>query len=162
MSLIHKLSKIVDFTKTLFVYAGDNTAAKTDGYVDLREIIIRRPETEPVISTGVIDLDCLGSRQMLFEPRNSSGTRTISSNFEIQISDDSNVIEITSTFSFTGTIVVTLPSDVSVSNPSSIGTWDEVLDTLTIDAGTDDIIEFSFLYDESSSVYDLKVGEVRV
>ena len=88
--------------------------------------------------------------------------RTISSNFTIAFSNDSNANLIHATFQLTGTIIITMPSTVDVSSPSSIGTWDAGLDQLTLDAGTDDKIEFSWLTDKTGSRKTLVVGEVAI
>lgn len=130
-------------------------------WVDLVDTFaIYRPATEPVVDASILTLDLTGSAQGAFEPRTSSGTRTISSNFTIAFSNVATTDLISAVFSFTGTVVVTMPANVEVSNPSSIGVWDSGLKELILTAGTNDIIEFQFLWDATESIWLLKVSEV--
>lgn len=117
-----------------------------------------RPATEPSGST--ITLNCENHAAAMFEPRLSVGTRTINANFTQAFSNVTNTNLVSCVYSFTGSIVVTMPSDVEVSNPSSIGTWDSGLGELTIAAGTDDIIEFHYLWNITEAIWLLIVSEV--
>jgi len=141
-----------DYTATL--QAKDGTIAL------LTDAEIYTPTTEPAISTGTITLDCGNNQEAMFEPRLSVGTLTINTNFTIALSNITGTKLISFVVQLTGTIVITLPADFNVSIPSSIGTWDNVANTLTIAAGTDDIIEFQILKYTSSSKWILKTSEV--
>jgi hypothetical protein len=130
-------------------------------WVDLVDTFtLYRPSTEPVISASTLTLDLGGSAQGAFEPRTSVGTRIISSNFTLAFSNVATTDLISAVFSFTGTVIITMPADVEVSNPSSIGSWDSGLGELTITAGTADVIEFQFIWDATEAIWLLKVSEV--
>ena len=147
-----------------WTYCVNQAGTVIDQKYNLRDLTPKRPatETEMVVS-GEIELDCMNVPQVVLEPRYATGSRTITEDFDLSIFNKTNTVSLTATFSLTGTRVITMADgDVTVSNPSSIGTWTPGADTLQLDAGTDDIIEFSFLYDATSDVWDLKVGEVRV
>ncbi len=124
--------------------------------------LIYRPVTEPTIITGEITLTGESSSSVMYEPRTSVGTRVISTNFELILSDMTGTDVISTVFSLTGTITITMPSNVKVSNASSIGTWDDVLKELDIAAGTADIIELQFLWNATEAIWLLKVGEVAI
>ncbi|GAG25689.1 unnamed protein product, partial [marine sediment metagenome] len=109
------------------------------------EEIIERPGTQPAISAGTLTLNCNSRKQAIFEPRLSVGTLTINENFTLAFSNEANIDLVSSTFSLTGERIITVPNDVMVSNASTIGTWNSGAHTLTLDTGTDDIIEFQFL-----------------
>jgi hypothetical protein len=129
-------------------------------YQDLVDtMIVYRPTTEPSISGGILLLDLDNAAQGMFEPRLSSGTRTINTNFTLSTEGVAPTNLISIVFSFTGTITITMPSYIRVSNASSIGTWDGVLRELEIAAGTNDIIEFQLLKVNEEDIWILKVSE---
>lgn len=130
-----------------------------------KENIIYIPSSEPEIVTGTpneltIDMDSV--RQSMFEPRLSTGTRSINVDFDLTITNDTNALLLSCLFSLTGTRIISFESDVLVSNASSIGTWDDTGKELTLTTGTDDIIEFQFLRDRTASTWLLKVAEVAL
>ena len=121
-----------------------------------------RPAVEPVISASAMSIDLADNSQGMFEPRAATATRAISSNFTLSFANVANAELISCVFSFTGTVTITMPSDVEVSNPSSLGTWDDALKELEIAAVTADIIEFQFLRNKTESTFLLKVAEVAL
>ena len=118
------------------------------------------PETQPIVTTGTITLNCDNEKELLFEPRLNVGTLPINVNFEIVLSNDSNAILISMTCSLAGTRTITFPSNFLCSNASSLGVWDNALKTLELSAGTADIIEFQMLYYASTDNWLLKVSEI--
>jgi len=123
---------------------------------------IYRPAVEPVLVGSVLTLDVANNTQAMFEPRKASATRTIDGNYTLVLSNSVNANLISKVVSLTGTIIITMPADVLVSNPSTLGVWDDTLKTLTMSAGTDDLIEFQFLWDKTNSQWFLKVSEVAL
>lgn len=93
-----------------------------------------RPSTEPAVDTSIVTLNCEGHAAAMFEPRLSAGTRTINANFTQAFSNVGNTDLVSAVYSLTGTRIITMPSDVLVSNSSSIGVWDGGAKTLTISA----------------------------
>ena len=118
-----------------------------------------RPTTEPVVSASVLTINMESNQNGIFEPRASTGTRTISSNFTLAFSNDSAADIIHATLQLTGTIIITMPATVDVvdSLPSFIA-WDSGLDQLTVTAGTAEKIELDFLTDKSSGRKSLIVS----
>jgi len=126
----------------------------------LDDVGVYIPATEPALATGVLTLDCTDQQEAMFEPRLSVGVLTINTDFAVVLTNSATTKLISFVVQLTGTIIITLPADFNVSIPSSIGTWDNVADTLTLTAGTDDIIEFQILKYTSSSKWILKTSEV--
>lgn len=144
-----------------FKPAASDYANLFDSFINIEDdgTIIYRPTTEPVLSGSDMPINMIDAYQGMFEPRSTSGTRTISSNFTIIISNDSNADLISMVFSLTGTVTVTFPSDVYCSNAGSIGTWTNGAKTLELAAGTDDRIEFQLLKDRTTGDYFLKISD---
>lgn len=124
---------------------------------------IYTPDTQPDISLGTpntLDLNCNNEKQAIFEPQKEAGvTQAIDVDFTLSFSNDSNALLISMAVQLTGTRNITMPADVLVSNPSSIGDWSGA-PVLQISAGTADIIEFQFLRYSTTSKWLLKVSEV--
>ena len=142
-------------------------ATNKNRYIDFQDLMkdlrIYEPSTEPNVVTGTpntLTLNMDSYRQAMFEPRLSVATRTINVNFDLVISNQTNGKLLSVVLSLTGTITIDMPSDVLVSNASSIGTWDDVAKELELATGTDDIIELQFLRDKTASKWLLKVSEV--
>jgi len=128
------------------------------------EVYLYEPIVQPVVVAGVLNVDLKRLQLSIFNPRALTGTRTIAANFSWTFSNTTGVLNTSQTLSLTGVIIIDFSTqgNVKVSNPSSVGVWNDIAETLTITASVDDIIEFNFLYDSTSLVWDLKVGEVRV
>lgn len=136
-------------------------------YQDLVDtFIIYEPDTQPVVDTGVVLLDCNNVRQAIFRPRLSSGARTINTNFTQNFSNDSGIAVIQCQYVFTGTIIITMEiGKVQVVEETlpSIYSWDSGLEQLTINAGTDDKVELNYFRDpDDSGKYTLVCGGVAI
>ena len=130
-------------------------------YIDSLKIYV--PGTQPSIVDGTPDtltLNCTNREEASFEPRLSVGTLTIPSDFTVAFSNTTGTLLISIVLSLTGTVAITFPSDVLCSNPSSIGDWTS--NTLTLSAGTDDLIEMQLIRYSTNSKWLLKVAEVAV
>lgn len=163
--LVEKLEANIDFDNDKFGIDNENeTDTKQIPLRTLQNLLgkIYRPETEPSISGSTLTLNLNGNSQAIFEPRSTDLVRTISSNFTLAFTNDSTADNIICINEFTGTIIITLPTNTRCSNPSSIGTWDEIARTLELETDTADNIEFNFLYDNSSDMYNLMVSEVAL
>jgi len=126
-------------------------------------LIPNRPDTEPAISASTLTIDCGNVPQVVVEPRLSVGTRTINANFTIAFSNITNTILIHATIVLTGTIVVTMPSNVDVSDAlPSFAAWDSGTDELTLTMGTTEKIELSFMQDNTDSQITLVIGGIAV
>ena len=136
-----------------------NVPDKDGTFAMLTDALIYKPTTQPAIAASTLTLDILDRYESIFEPRTSVGTRTISSNFTLAFSNDSNADIIHCVFQFTGTVVITMPATVDVidSLPSFVS-FDTGLYELTIDAGTNERVEFDFLIDKTSSRKSLVVS----
>ena len=117
-----------------------------------------RPTTEPSITATVLTIDCNSRSEVIVEPT----PRPETSNFSIVFSNVTNTDVVQVVLQLTGTIIITMPSNVKVSIPSSIGVWDNILKTLTMSAGTADEIGLNFLWNKSGLFWDLAVGEVAL
>ena len=118
---------------------------------------IFRPATEPAVASTILTLDCENNNSCIFEPT----PRPIVANFSFAAFSNitgTDVIQVN--LNLTGTLVISFGSNIQVSNPSSLGTWDDVLKELTITAGTADEIEFNFLWHKAAAVWVLSIGEV--
>jgi len=122
------------------------------------QIGIYKPATQPAITASVLTIDCKSRNQVIVEPT----PRPETSNFSIVFSNVTNTDVVQVVLQLTGTIIITMPSNVKVSIPSSIGVWDNILKTLTMSAGTADEIGFNFLWNKSGLFWDLAVGEVAI
>ena len=127
----------------------------------LDDALIYKPSTQPAISASTLTLDCTEKDEAMFEGRLSVGTLTINSDFTIALANVTATNLISCVLSLTGTRNITMPADVLVSNPSSLGDW-SAKPILEITAGTDDVIEFQFLRYATNSKWLLKVSEVAV
>lgn len=127
--------------------------------IDLKAII-DIPETQPVIDTGVMTLDCNNHWQAMFEGRTSVGTLVITDDFTIALSNASAAKLISLILTLTGTNQITFPNTVMCSNPSSKGTWAN--NVLTLASGTGVIVEFQLIWYASASKWQLKVSEEGV
>lgn len=160
-----KLKNIVDtftnWVEDTYIYLVRQTSDGKDYKVNLRDLTIKRPDTEPVVSTGVVTLDCEGVTEMIFEPKLSSGTRTINVDFTFAFTNDTYIVELVIRPQLTGTRVITFPSNVKCSNEGG-GTWNDIAKTWTIAAGTDEIYNMSLEKDKQGSFYDLVIGGVPV
>lgn len=132
---------------------------------------IHKPSTQPAIvisAPNTLTLDCNNAEQASFEPRLSVGTLTINIDFDYILTNAGDALIIDQTIQLTGTRIISFPStgayEFLVSNPSSLGTWDDVLKELTITAGTDDIIEISMKKYNSPtlSVWLVKISEIAI
>ena len=122
------------------------------------------PVVEPTITLGspnTLILDCENSQQCKFEPRLSTGTLTINVDFTFSLTNTTKTEVISFFLSLTGTRIIQLSSSYLVSIASSIGSWNNSTYQLTISAGTDDLIEFSILWNNTASKWALIVGEVN-
>lgn len=168
----NKLSVFTDILNRMYVSKSGSTKnaylilTELISYIQsTREEVIERPEIQPVIVTGspnILTIDLNNRKQGLFEPRLSVGTLSINIDFDFIISNKTNGDLISSVLSLTGTRIIKFESDVLVSNASTLGTWDGGAKTLTITAGTDDLIEFQYIRYKTSSKWLLKVGEVAI
>lgn len=121
------------------------------------------PLAEPVIVTGTpntLTIDMQSNKNALFEPRLSSGTRSINVDFDLIISNDSNGRLLSIILSLTGTRTIQFDSDVLCSNPSTLGIWNSGTQELQLVLGTNDIVEFQLIRDKTGSKWILKVSEV--
>jgi hypothetical protein len=116
------------------------------------------PLSNPVIETGTLTLDMDGNEQAMFEPEKSTGVPVIDTDFTLAFANASSGKLASMVVQLTGTRTITMPSDVLVSNPSSMGDWSAKPD-LVIMAGTADIIEFEFLRYSLDSKWLLKIAE---
>lgn len=151
-------------TRTLTIQNKDYTIAGLDDLAAY-EPLIYEPTTEPSIVTGTpntLTLDLNNARQAIFEPRLSSGTRSINVDFTLALSNAGNGRYFDMTLSLSGTRIISLPSDFRVSVPSTIGTYDGVSSprTLTLACGTDDVIIMIAKYIKTEAVWDLSVNEI--
>lgn len=131
----------------------------------LQELIggIFRPAIETVLVGSVLTLNAAGNTQAMFEPRKTAGDPVIDVNFTHVFEEVASANLISEILRLTGTITITMPSDVTSSlNPSPISVWDDALKELTINAGTADVIEFQFLRDITGGNWLLKVAEVSL
>jgi len=119
--------------------------AKDGTLAFLTDANIYIPATEPALATGVLTLDCNGSQEAMFEPRLSVGALTINTNFSVVLINSVNTKLIGNVYQFTGTVIITFATtaehEFKLSIAPNIGIWDSIAKTLTISAGTDDIIE---------------------
>lgn len=135
------------------------------GSSDVFESKIYEPETEPSIVIGTpntLTFDLNDARQAIYEPRLSVGTHSINVDHTVIFSNSSNGLLFSIFYRLTGTIIITLPSDVKCSVPSTIGTWNNVAKTLTLTAGTDDDILFVFQKNKTGGFWDLSVNEISL
>jgi hypothetical protein len=149
------------------MYAYTDNPSDLDRYVYPRKLLPHIPSTQPSISTGTITLDCNDNEQAMFEPRESVGTLTITSNYALALSNATNVKIISKIIRVTGTITVTFTTTGSYefqmpAVPSSITSWVDATKILTITAGTADIIEMSMLRYSSPTLdtFLVKIAEV--
>ena len=163
IELINKLLVTGDLANYFIAIdsAGD-TDTKNVSLLALKNILsvgTFRPTTEPVVSASVLTINMESNQNGIFEPRASTGTRTISSNFTLAFSNDSAADIIHATLQLTGTIIITMPATVDVvdSLPSFIA-WDSGLDQLTVTAGTAEKIELDILTDKTSGRKSLIVS----
>ena len=136
------------------------TPAKWD-FVGISEYI---PTAQPDITIGVpntLELDCTNQPQCLFEPQKETGvTQAIDVDYTLSFLNTTDTLLVSKVVQLTGTRIITMSADVLVSNPSSIGVWvGGGTQTLTLSAGTADIIEFQFLRYSTASKWILKVGD---
>jgi hypothetical protein len=123
------------------------------------------PITQPVIDPDdTIRIDCAGYQQVMMNPRESTGTRTLADLWalDVDIENDDNLKYLVLRFASTGTISLQFfYQDVRCSNPGTIGTWDDVTQTIEItvtDPGS--IWSLNFEKDETDDFYDMVVGGV--
>ncbi len=151
-------AQFTDFIDSVLNFVNDGTPSET------LEEIIQRPSTQPAIVTGtpnILTIDLNDRKQGLFEPRKSVEILGIDIDFNYAIDNDSNGDLISSPLTLTGTRIITFESKVvSSPTPSTISTWDDSTQKLTITAGTDDLVELNFLRYKSSNKWSLMVGEV--
>lgn len=119
--------------------------------------LLYRPITEPAVVASALVLDCSDKEEALFEPTPTP----ITNNFTLSLANSSNASLVSMVLQITGTIQITMPSDVNVSIPSSIGDWSGK-PALEIAAGTANIIEFQFLRYKTTPKWLLKVSEVAI
>ena len=119
------------------------------------------PTTQPSIAATILTLNCNNYNSAMFEGRLSVGTLSINSDFSIAFSNTTGTKLVSLVLSLTGTRNITMPADVLVSNPSSVGSWagSPILELTT---GTDDVIELQFLRYSTNSKWLLKVSEIAV
>ena len=111
----------------------------------LDDVGVYIPAAEPALATGVLTLDCTDQQEAMFEPRLSVGTLTINTNFAVVLTNSATTKLIGNVYQFTGTVIITFATtaehEFKLSVAPDIGVWDNVAKTLTITAGTNDIIE---------------------
>jgi len=155
--------KVTNFRETLNRLIATATGGTVDGYILISELfeetLIYIPSTQPTIVTGLtgeeLGLNCNSRQQCKFDP-----TVTVSVNFEVILTNTTNTVIFSLTQAYTGTIVITFPSSFKCSNPSLIGEWDGTAKTLTLSAGTADVIEMSAQLHGTNWL--LIVGEVNL
>jgi len=131
------------------------------------EPITQRPATQPVISSGTpntLTLNCNSKKAARFEPRLSSGTRSINVDFDLILSNVTNLEDCHIILSLTGNVNITFDSS-TISNDEVLGSefsWDDSTDILTVTADTDDIYELILYKDQTSGVYILKAAGAYV
>ena len=130
----------------------------------LQDVIggIFRPAVEPALVGGVLTLNGAGNTQILFEPRKTAGDAVIDVNFTHVFEEVASANLMSEVLKLTGTRIITMPANVEVSNPSTLGVWDDGAKTLTMSAGVADKIEFQYLWYKTDSVWLLKVSEVAL
>jgi len=152
------IAELTDIRDSAKLYGVNNEGAAIDVFIDLSKLITFRPATEPAITATVLTINCNNCNAIIVEPT----PRPETSNFSIVLTNVTNTDLIQVSLQLTGTIIITMPSNVKVSNPSSIGVWDDGLKTLTMTTGTADEIGLNFLWNKSGLFWDLAVGEVAI
>lgn len=150
--------------RILSIQDKDYTLAGLDD-LDNYEPLIHEPSTEPAIVSGTpntLTFDLNSARQAIFEPRLSVGTHGINVDHTVSFSNASSGLLMSIFYRLTGTRIITFPSDVKCSVPSTIGTWDDVGKTLTLTAGTDDDILMVLQRNKTASYWDLSVNEISL
>jgi len=157
-------TKIMQFLLSGLTTGNTRTLTVPDKDITIGEEIYE-PTTEPAVVTGTpneLTLNLNNAKQAIFEPRLSVGTYTINIDFDVLLINDSNGLLFSVFFRLTGTRIISFESDVKVSIPSTIGSWDGIGKELTISAGTDDDILFVFQRNKTGSFWDLSVNEVSI
>lgn len=125
--------------------------------------IIYQPSAQPQIVLGTpneLNIDLGGYTQGDYEPRLDGLTQAINVDFDLILDNETGVLTFAVFFRFSGTRIITMPVNVKVSVPSSIGTW--VAPNLTLTTGTDDDILMVFHRNKTGGFWDLSVNEVSV
>jgi len=129
-------------------------------WVDLQDTYVEyKPTSQPAIAASLLTLDAVSARNAIFEPT----PRPITSNFTIAFAGMTNVNIVHVTLVLTGTMVVTMPSNVDVSDAlPSFASWDAGTDELTLTMGTAEKIELSFMQDNTDNQITLVVGGIAI
>lgn len=127
--------------------------------------IIYEPDNEPQIVLGVpntLTIDLVDNKYSRFEPQYNGTDYNINVDFTLSFTNRANLREVGLYFMLSGTRIITFPSYVSMSVPSTIGVWDNLTKTLTLSTGIEDLILMIGYMNKTTSYIDFSVNEVSV